>query len=189
VPVEQSRYQIRFDWGTDGADAIAADADVVVWVDALDRDLGAVPVGSLPSSVGHVIAADLSSAVAAAQWIVTLQQRLGRPVVVAVIAAGATRSDGRFRFAVEDQLAAGSVVAQLGMRGLDATSPEAATAEAAFRGLERAVSHLLTASVTAQSATARSASAQSVGAGIAAGTARNDGDSPADEVTVLRTQE
>jgi phosphosulfolactate phosphohydrolase-like enzyme len=174
--VEQSRYQIRFDWGSDGADAIATDADVVVWVDALERDLDAVPV---PDSVGYVIAAELSSAHSAAEWVVSLQQRLGRPVVVAVIAAGATRSNGRFRFAVEDQLAAGSVIAQLGLRGLDATSPEAAAAEAAFRGLERAVSHLLTASVTARSATAQAA----------AGTVRDDGGLSADEVTVLRTRE
>jgi 2-phosphosulfolactate phosphatase len=171
VPVEQSRYQIRFDWGSDGADAIAGDADVVVWVDALERDLEAVPV---PASVGHVIAADLSSAAAAAEWVVSLQERLGNRVVVAVVAAGATRPNGRFRFAVEDQLAAGSVIAQLGQRGLDATSPEAATAEAAFRGLERAVSHLLTASVTA--VTSETAAA------------RNDAGQSTD-VTVLRTRE
>jgi 4-hydroxy-L-threonine phosphate dehydrogenase PdxA len=171
--VEQSRYQIRFDWGSDGADAIASDADVVVWVDALERDLDAVPV---PTSVGHVIAADLSSAGASAEWVVSLQERLGSRVVVAVIAAGATRSNGRFRFAVEDQLAAGAVIAQLGQRGLDATSPEAAAAEAAFRGLERAVLHLMTASVTA------------VAAGPAAKAARNNVGLSAD-VTVLRTRE
>ena len=35
VVIEQARYQIRFDWGLDGAAAIATDADVLVWVDAI----------------------------------------------------------------------------------------------------------------------------------------------------------
>ena len=31
---EQQRYQVRFDLGVAGAEAIGADADVLVWVDA-----------------------------------------------------------------------------------------------------------------------------------------------------------
>jgi hypothetical protein len=41
------------------------------------------------------------------------------------------------------------VIARLSELGLDATSPEAAAAEAAFLGLRRAVSHLLTATTSA----------------------------------------
>jgi hypothetical protein len=33
---DQQPYQVRFDWGTDGAAAVAADADVLVRIDALD---------------------------------------------------------------------------------------------------------------------------------------------------------
>jgi 2-phosphosulfolactate phosphatase len=34
-PHSQSSYQVRFDWGTEGADTVAADADVIVIVDVL----------------------------------------------------------------------------------------------------------------------------------------------------------
>ncbi|MDQ1512621.1 MAG: hypothetical protein QOC59_463, partial [Microbacteriaceae bacterium] len=44
---EQSRYQVRFDWGVSGASAVADDADVLVWVDALDPL--EPPVHALPS--------------------------------------------------------------------------------------------------------------------------------------------
>jgi 2-phosphosulfolactate phosphatase len=179
MPLEQSRYQVRFDWGLDGAAAIGADADVLVWVDELGPDRTQVPVAAIPAEIGHVIAADVSSARAAAQWVVALQQRLGRPAAIAVIAAGTTRQGGRFRFAVEDQLAAGCLIAELGELGLDATSPEAAVAEAAYRGLARAVSHLLTASVTAQSA----------GETAPSGAARIDPVLSARDIAVLRPRE
>jgi len=143
---EQARYQVRFDWGIDGAIAVAADADVIVWVDAIAT--GEVPEG-LPG-FGAVIAAEIPTARAAAQWVIDLQHRVNRRIAIAVIAAGSMRERGGYRFSVEDLLAAGAVVSELGARGLDATSPEAAVAEAAFLGLTRAVSHLLTASVSAQ---------------------------------------
>ncbi|MDQ2689363.1 MAG: phosphosulfolactate phosphohydrolase, partial [Chloroflexota bacterium] len=50
------------------------------------------------------------------------------------------------RFAVEDQLGAGAVIDALAGLGLDHSSPEAAVACEAFRGLRRATRHLLTAS-------------------------------------------
>jgi hypothetical protein len=53
---------------------------------------------------------------------------------------------------VEDLLAAGAVIGELSRLGLDATSPEAAAAESAYRGLGGAVAHLLTASVTGSTA-------------------------------------
>ena len=65
--------------------------------------------------------------------------------------AGDVRPDGSTRFAVEDHLVAGAVIASLGTLGIDATSPEAAVADAAYRGLEGAVGHLVTASVGGRS--------------------------------------
>jgi 2-phosphosulfolactate phosphatase len=145
--LEQSRYQIRFDWGIAGANAIAADADVIVWVDAI-TDAPTPEIESVPAS-GAMIAANFASARAAAQWTVGLQKDLGQRIVIAVVAAGAPRPPDQTRFAVEDLLAAGSVIASLGEFGLDATSPEAAAAEAAYLGLSRAVGHLVSASVSA----------------------------------------
>ena len=34
-PHDQGMYQVRFDWGTVGADAICEGAHVIVWVDQL----------------------------------------------------------------------------------------------------------------------------------------------------------
>jgi hypothetical protein len=172
---EQSRYQIRFDWGAAGADAVGADADLVIWVDAL-QDAGS-PEPAAPHSVGWVVGAQVTSARAVAAWVIALQERLGTRIVVAVIAAGAVRDQGALRFAVEDQLAAGAVIRELGLLGLDATSPEAAAAESAFAGLERAVSHLLTASVTTQQS----------GLAVPRGAGRVDAELTLDDVVVLRS--
>jgi 2-phosphosulfolactate phosphatase len=73
--------------------------------------------------------------------------KLAKRILIAIVAAGSTR-DGELRVATEDLLAAGAVIDQLAALGLDGTSPEAATAEAAYRGLARATSHLLTAVTT-----------------------------------------
>lgn len=173
--LEQSRYQIRFDWGSDGAAAVSDGADVVVWVDAIADDSTPGRPGNVAATVSYVLAAQLQSARAVALWIVDLQKRLGKPVVIAVIAAGAFRSHGGYRFAMEDELAAGAVIAELGSLGLDATSPEAAVAEAAFRGLERAGSHLLSASVTSQA----------LASPVAAGAARVNGELSTEDVIVL----
>ena len=140
---EQQRYQVRFDWGVLGAHAVAADADVLVWVDALDprpTDLDLLPAGPA------VVEADLGDAAAVATWILELQEARQLRTSVALIAAGAPR-DGGIRFAVEDLLAAGAVVDALESRGIDACSPEAAAADAAYRSLRPAVGHLLAAAV------------------------------------------
>ena len=50
------------------------------------------------------------------------------------------------RFAVDDLLGAGAVVAALGDLGIDHASPDAAVAGEGFRALGGAVRHLLTAS-------------------------------------------
>jgi 2-phosphosulfolactate phosphatase len=96
-----------------------------------------------------VVEANFATAGAVAQWVAALQKEQGRRLSIAIVAAGERRPAGDIRFAVEDQLAAGAVIDRLAQAGLDATSPEAAAAEGAFLHLQRAVGHLLTASVTA----------------------------------------
>jgi hypothetical protein len=145
VTSEQARYQVRFDFGVAGANAVGRDADVIVWVDALGGatvDLAVLPAGPA------VITTGLAHARAVADWVMAEQLRLEKRFATAVIAAGSAR-DGQWRYAVEDQLAAGAVIDRLSELGLDATSPEAAAAEASFRSLSRAVGHLMTASVSA----------------------------------------
>ena len=146
VAMEQTRYQVRFDWATTGAHAIGADADVIVWVDAITEPGSDVDPNSLPQGP-VVVFTDLTSAHAVAQWVIDLQVKLAKRILIAVVAAGSTR-DGQLRVTTEDLLAAGAVIDQLAALGLDATSPEAAAAEAAYRGLSRATSHLLTAVTT-----------------------------------------
>ena len=75
-----------------------------------------------------------------------LKAEKGDRVFVAVVAAGDARDDGSVRFAVEDLLAAGSIIDALATAGIDFVSPEGAAACAAFTGLRGAVAHLATAS-------------------------------------------
>lgn len=133
---EQDRYQVRFDFGAAGAAVVGG--DILVWVDVLGS--------SEPPAADVVVRADFRSAAAVAAWILDRQKQHGRQQI-AVIAAGAPRGD-TWRYTVEDHLAAGAVIDALGTLGIDATSPEAAAAEAAYRGLGRAVGHMLTASVS-----------------------------------------
>ena len=136
----QDRFQVRFDWGLDGAAAVGAGAHVLVWADALPTP--GAPVAPLDHA--GVIAATVGSRAAVAQWILDRQADLGDRLMIAVVAAGT--DDGRF--CVEDLLAAGAVIDALGALGIDATSPEAAAAGSAFAGLSNAAQHLLSASVT-----------------------------------------
>jgi 2-phosphosulfolactate phosphatase len=138
VDDEQRAYQIRFDWGVAGAAAVGRDADVLVWVDAIGEPGPTPDADRLPAGPA-IVAADVRTARAAAAWAAALQLRLRRRVAIAVIAAGDARPDG-------------SVIAALGTFGIDATSPEAAVADAAYRALERALGHLVTASVTGRAA-------------------------------------
>jgi hypothetical protein len=172
----QAKYQVRFDWGLDGAAAVAADADVVVWVDALPDD-GRPSPDDLPGE-GAVLAAGLTDAPAVARWILEEQVRLGRRAMIAVVAAGAHTATGSPRFAVEDQLAAGAVVDALAALGIDYSSPEAAVACASFTGLRGAVAHLLTASVSGQERVAVGEAAPEIAARGRLGSS--------DAVTVLR---
>lgn len=169
-PFDQSTYQVRFEWGTGGL-ARLAPADVVVVVDVL-RFSSTVPdavasgaVVSLAdaqewSSNGGAVAAaardavvlvgGLRNAAATARAIQVEQERRQQRTSVAVIAAGEKAADGTLRFAVEDQLGAGAVIAALTDLGIDHTAPDAAVAAEGFRALKGALRHLLTASGSAR---------------------------------------
>jgi len=162
-PIDQSRYQVRFEWGVAGL-ARLAPADVVVLVDVLletTRITDAVARGeSVPvpaaltdavAAAGDalVLAAGLRNASAVAREVLAEQQRRADRTSVAIIALGDPAGDG-VRFTVEDQFGAGAVVDALGALGIDHTSPETAAAGEAFRGLRRALRHLLTASGSGQ---------------------------------------
>jgi len=144
----QSSYQVRFDWGAAGRDAIAVDADAVVWVDQFD---------------GGVDARTLEQGDEIADWALAEQERLGGRFRIAVVAAGAPRDDGSLRFAVEDLLAAGAIIEAIGARGIDHQSPEAAAAAAAYRGLRNATRHLVSASVSAREVRERESSTPPAG--------------------------
>ena len=136
----QSKYQVRFDWGRDGAAVVSDGVDVIVWVDQLTATAQEVP--EFPTVVGGSI----QNSIAVAQWVLEKQAERGDRFTVAVVAAGEQRADGSARFAVEDFLAAGSVIDALAEVGIDYCSPEAAAACAAYTGLRRAAAHLISAS-------------------------------------------
>ena len=139
-PRSQTSYQVRFEWGSSGAAAVAVDADVVAWID----EVGSEPV---PKDARPVVLADAAEF---AQWCLARQEELGGRFRIAVVAAGATQSDGSLRFAVEDLLGAGAVIDAIAELGIDHQSPEAAAAAAAYTGLRRATTHLINASVSAR---------------------------------------
>ena len=142
---EQGSYQVRFDWGLSGALAVGGDADVLVWVDALDPTLP--PLASFPPG-GAVVATGLAGVAETAAWVLALQEARQVRTSVAIVAAGAARPDG-LRFAEEDMLVAGAVMDELETRGIDAMSPEAAVADAAYRMLRAGLRSMLGAVVGA----------------------------------------
>ena len=179
----QEKYQVRFDWGSTGFQALAAQADVVIVADALaavpeaeavavpEADAEAVPVAapvadaeadaddehgdSTKLAARRVIAASLNNRTAVAEWVLARQAEKGARFSIAVIAVGERRPDGTSRFAVEDFLAAGAVIDALSSLGIDHCSPEAAAASAAFVGLRQALRHLVGASETGLALAAR----------------------------------
>lgn len=138
----QSKYQVRFDWGIAGIAAIAPGAQILVWTDALVTPDAPDPIEA--SSDIAVVVGTVGNRAEVASWVLARQVELGDRATIAVVAAGG--ADGRF--SVEDLLAAGAVIDALGDVGIDFVSPEAAAAAAAFGGLRNATSHLLSASVT-----------------------------------------
>lgn len=174
-PFDQSRYQVRFDWGREGLERLAP-AEVVIVVDvlrfsstvaarvaagepvALDADAHAVSINGAAlaeaaSAQATVLLGGLCNPAAVARAVLTEQQRRGARTSITVLAAGELAGrdpDAALRFAVEDLLGAGAVIDALGALGIDHTSPEAAAACEAFRGLRGAARHLLTASGSGQ---------------------------------------
>lgn len=173
---DQSRYQVRFEWGAEGLARLAA-SDIVVVVDVLrfstsvtDRVAagervplddaaqavslnGAAVAARAAESGATVLLGSLRNATATARAVLAEQVRRGGRTSIAVIAAGELTGrgvDAALRLAVEDQLGAGAVIDALGALGIDHTSPEAAAACESFRGLRGAVRHLLTAAGSGQ---------------------------------------
>jgi 2-phosphosulfolactate phosphatase len=171
-PFDQSRYQVRLDWGPEGLRRLAP-AHIVVVVDVLrfsttvidavaggaDQPLdaaahavsinGAAAAEAAAESGAVVLLGALRNASAVAAAVLAEQQRRGARTSVSIIAAGErTGRDAAsaVRFAVEDQLGAGAIIDALAARGIDHTSPDAAVAGESFRALRRATTHLLTAS-------------------------------------------
>ena len=142
-PHGQGTYQVRFDWGAAGADAISDGAHVVVWVDQLGE-------ATLVASSIDLMRATLEEADEVAAVALRRQTELGGRFVIAVVAAGAVRDDGSLRFAVEDLLAAGAVIDALAAIGIDHQSPEAAAAASAYLGLKNATRHLISASASSR---------------------------------------
>jgi hypothetical protein len=140
-PRNQPQYQVRFDWGIEGANAIAPGAHIVVWADALGG-------GEAPAIEhdGAIITGGVGSRAAIAAWVLERQVELGDRATVSVVAAGGPGG----RFAVEDLLAAGAVIDALADVGIDYISPEAAAAVGAYTGLRNATGHVLSACVTGQ---------------------------------------
>ena len=169
-PFDQSSYQVRFEWGVAGLERLAP-ADVVVVVDVLrfsstvtdavasGRIVSLTDAGTWSRNGAAVAAAareatvligSLRNAAATARAVLEIQNRRQQRTSVAVIAAGELTDAGDLRFAVEDLLGAGTIIAALSDLGADHTSPEAAAACESARGLRRALRHLLTASGSAK---------------------------------------
>jgi 2-phosphosulfolactate phosphatase len=172
----QQKYQVRFDWGLAGFQALTGQADVVILADALPAagaTAGAESGGAhgdalaylTPLPAHRVIAAGLGNRMAVAEWVLARQAEKGDRFAVAVIAVGEGRPDGTFRPAVEDLLAAGAVIDALTGLGIDHCSPDAAAASAAFVGLKQALRHLVSASETGQALAAAGRQAEVVAAG------------------------
>lgn len=168
-PLDQSSYQVRFEWGVDGL-ARLAPSDITVVVDvlrfsstviqavergetvALDAAARATSVNGAAvaeAANGLVLLGGLRNAASVSRAVLAEQERRGARTSISVIAAGelVSRDPGApLRFAVEDLLGAGAVIDALSDLGIDHSSPEAAVAGEGFRSLRGAVKHLLTAS-------------------------------------------
>ncbi|MFK0401979.1 2-phosphosulfolactate phosphatase [Microbacterium sp. NPDC090225] len=175
-PFDQSTYQVRLDWGLAGL-ARLAEADVVVIVDVLHfssrladavADGAAIelaeaavwstdsvaPALAVTAAAGGatVLVGGIRNATAVARTVQHIQEGRRARTSVALIAAGERDGSNDVRFAVEDHLAAGAIIAALTDLGIDHTAPDAAVAAEGFRALRRALGHLVSASGSARDA-------------------------------------
>ncbi|WP_136057112.1 2-phosphosulfolactate phosphatase [Microbacterium sp. K24] len=171
-PFDQSTYQVRLDWGIAGL-ARLAPADIVVVVDVLrfsstvadavaggaEIELadavewstnGAAVATAAAATDATVLVGAIRNASAVARAVQTVQERRQARTSVAIIAAGEWDEVGEPRFAVEDHLGAGAIIAALTDLGIDHTAPDAAVAAEGFRALRRALRHMLSASGSAR---------------------------------------
>lgn len=170
-PFDQSTYQVRLEWGAAGL-ARLAPSDIVVVVDVLrfsstvtdavaaGREIDLADAREWSSNGAAIVAAaeadatvligGIRNASAVARAVQTVQERRQARTSVAIIAAGELDDAGELRFAVEDQLGAGAIIAALTDLGIDHTAPDAAVAAEGFRALRRALRHLLSASGSAR---------------------------------------
>ena len=173
-PFDQSTYQVRLDWGLAGL-ARLAEADVVVIVDVLHFSSklaeavaegaaielaetavwstdSVAPALAVTAAAGGatVLVGGIRNAAAVARTVHSLQEQRQARTSVALIAAGERDGSNDVRFAVEDHLAAGAIIAALTDLGIDHTSPDAAVAAEGFRALRRALGHLVSASGSAR---------------------------------------
>jgi len=151
--IDQGQYQVRFDWGVEGARAIGVGADVLVLVDVLGEPHA--DVDTLVGTARVVVGGSLRNAAAVARWALDAQADKGDRFTIAIVAVGETRETGAIRFALEDLLGAGAIIDALASVGIDYCSPEAAAAAAAFTGLRNATRHLIGASTSGREAAAR----------------------------------
>lgn len=174
APFDQSTYQVRLDWGLAGLERLA-DADVVVIVDVLhfssrladavsggaEVDLAeaaswsidsVAPALAVTAAAGGatVLAGGIRNASAVAHAVQAVQEDRQERTSVALIAAGERDGSNDLRFAVEDHLGAGAIIAALTDLGIDHTAPDAAVAAEGFRALRRALAHLVAASGSAR---------------------------------------
>lgn len=119
-------------------------------VTATASTLSAQSAGNAEPWEPTVLLGSIRNASAVARAAMTIQERRAARTSVAVIAAGELTPSGEVRFAVEDQLGAGAIIAALTDLGIDHVSPEAVVAGESFRALRRALRHLLGASGSAR---------------------------------------
>lgn len=136
-------YQVMCTWGLSGALRSRFTPDLYIWVDALSA-FGTNPeeIQNLPGN-SPVLAADIADAFAVADWVTEFQLSEKKRLSVLVVCA-----DDKLH-SIADQLAAGAVIERLAHNGIDAMSPEAAVANAAYSQLNRATAHLVKASEAA----------------------------------------
>lgn len=163
-PHAQADYQVRLDWGQDGLDRLAP-THVVVVVDVLGLTGAALAAAERGETLttddgtssavaraaaergAHVVVGGVRNAAAVAEHILEVQRARGERTSIALLPVGSSEAAAS-RFAVEDLLGAGAVIAALGDLGIDHGSPDAAVAGEGFRALRGATKHLLTASGT-----------------------------------------
>lgn len=139
-------YQVMCTWGLSGAQSIPCTPDIYIWVDALAMPGDDFSISKSLPGESIVLGAGIADAFAVADWVTQHQLDVQRRLNVVVVCADeATHS-------VADELAAGAIIERLAHNGLDAMSPEAAVANAAYSQLKHATSHLISASEAAQKA-------------------------------------